>query len=347
MVRRASPPPQLSERGVALILVIFVVALASILVIDLTFSTFLGSRQVAFSDRTLKSEYLLKSAVSLARSLIQHDNTPEDGPQDPWAFFKDGIQVPPELLGLAEPNVQIAVEIRPEAAKIPLRGILPSSLSGVNIAWRDTAVRLMKQLGFDEDEERDVSGLSQFEGRVFSSEELVANLIDYMDSDREDYAADGFPKGIDSQVPNGTFANIRINRVEELRGIPGFTPNRIRKLMPFVHTIGNNEVNINIASKTVIKALDDRITDVEVDALVGFREGKDGPFTRQNFATELPNLIGQEVFDTILSRITPESSWFQVIAKVDYGTSLFFARALLSKSTQPGMAPEIQALELY
>lgn len=332
------------RRGVALILVVFIVALGSILVLDLTYSSFLGARSNAMVERSLQAEYLLKSAVNFARALLREDNTPEDGPQDAWYPFQQGIEVPASVLGLQGQNIKVSLEIRPESAKVPLRQLVPVQAGSADKRWRDILVRLFELLGFDKDREEESQ--EPYSGRVFTPQEMVANLIDYQDADRENYQADNFPNGLDADVPEGFFPNTRVTRVEELRLIPGFTANRLRKLMPFVHATGNPQVNINTAPEVVLEALNPNIDQAMAKQIIAFRESKEGPFTFLNRQNQLTAIVGQDVYNQIQSLVTVESGWFQVIAKVDYGTSNYFLRAFLVRDA-PNNTPEIQSMELF
>jgi type II secretory pathway component PulK len=334
---------------VALILVIFVVALASILVISLTYSVYLESRLNAISERSIKAEYILKSGISLARVLIREDTSPEDAPQDPWGAFVNGAPVPIQLLGIEEPNLRIELEIRPEEAKMPLRDLVPISTATPDKRWRDALTRLFQRLGFDNDGEKDHTGL--FQERFFNSEQMVANLIDYLDgADTQSYTSDDFAQGIESDLPEGYFPTERITgtRLGELAVIPGFTPARLRKLTPFVTLSGNNRVNINLAADVVILALHEDISEDQVRQILEFRGSEDGPFNTEpdNPKTQLEPIVGENTYREITNMITVGSTWFQVLAKVDYGTSTYFMRTYLSK-TRAGTLPVIRSVELF
>jgi len=333
------------EHGVALILVLFVVSLASVLVISLAWSTHLGSRLNSFSERGFQAEYILKSAISFARVMIQIDKTPADGEQDLWGRFINGIELPPALLGITEPNIRVALEIRPEEAKIPLRALVPVASGPPDEKWRNLLLRFFQQLKFDEDNEPDHTGL--FPDRIFTAGELVATLVDYMDQDSESYAGEGFAAGSEGELPKDTYANQRMARVGELSAIPGFTPGRVRRLTPFVTVFGNNRININIAPEAVLLALHPAITADQVKQIVAFRASDEGPFTDQNMNEKLTEIIGDDsVYSQIATMISVRGVWFQVLAKVDYGGSTFFMRAYISRNNLNDL-PEIRSVELF
>ncbi len=328
-------------------LVLFVITLASILVVNLTFSTSLTARTSAQIQRSSKAEFLLKSALNMARVLLKEDKTQEDSIKDTWGMFSSGMAVPPELLEINEPNISLELEIRPEESKIPLAALVPPGATMPDQNWQQTLTLLFQKLGFDSDEEEDQTGY--FPGRRFSSEELVAVLIDYMDPDKSSFQ----PGGIEAELPDDLFPNAQVKRVGELAGIPGFTAERVRKLTPFISAVsdlgGNiNRVNINVASPTVLGSLHPNLDENMVQQIIAFRNGDQGPFKAQNYASEMLNILGdQTLYNQIAPRISERSRWFQVIAKASYGdTSVYFLRAYLLRNSNNEL-PEIQSLELF
>lgn len=334
-----------SEKGMALILVTFLVALASIIVLNLTYSTFISARMSSMVERSLQAEYMLKSAVNFARVMIREDLTPEDGVQDFWGKFSNGAAVPLDLLGIKQPNTSIELEIRPEESKFPIRSILPINGGDADKNWRGALARLFRDLGFDDDSQ-EVDHTGHFPNRHFNSEELVSILIDYMDQDKDSYDPDDFSKGIESDLPEGTFPNARLGRVGELKAIPGFTPNRMRKLEPLITVFGVGVVNINLAPSSVLKALSEDISDTNIEAIIEFRKSPEGPFTFENRKEKLENIIGATIYDKIGPMTTVEGKWFQVLAKVDYQISTYFMRAFISRD-KAGSLPVIRSLELF
>lgn len=334
-----------SERGVALVLVLFVVALASIIVVNLSYSASLEMRTNLMVERGLKSEYLLKSAINFGRAILREDTSPEDAPQDTWGLFRNGIPIPTDALNIHDPALKsLELEIRPEESKLPVAALL--SGGSVNIQWRDVFHRFFVSLGFDEDEEEDESGY--FPGRVFKSDELVANLIDYMDQDSDSYQSNDFVSGIESELPEGVFPNRSLQRIGNLTSIPGFTASRVRQLTPFLTAFGNRRrLNINLAPSAILRALHEEIGDEEVSAIVAFREnGEEGPFTNQNRKEKLSEILGEAVYDELAPMLDVQSRWFQILAKVDYGTSTNFARAYVSQAAN-GEMPVTRIMELF
>lgn len=304
----------------------------------------------------------MKSAVNFARVLIQNDSTEFDDPtRDDWMQFRDGREIPGELVGISEPNVRISLLIAPENSKIPLVEVVQST--GVDKAWRDVLVSLFQDLGFDSATNMN-NTVEEPPSRAYSSKEMVANLIDYLDNDQVSYPDDGF-QGIESELPQGTeFPNAgRIESIQsELTSIPGFTPLRVQQLLPYVSIHRKAQININAAPKRVLRALIEGLdptsaggaADVEADNLIQCRDpAKGGPYN-QSYRTQISACITPSVADRIKPKLTNKANIFSVIVKVEYGAASsnlsssnpsFFASAYLEEKS--GRLPELKDFLVY
>jgi type II secretory pathway component PulK len=235
--------------------------------------------------------------------------------------------------------VQVWLEIRPESSKLRLSNLVPTG-QAPDTRWVEVFTKLFVDLGFDDDGEEEQN--PPFRGRNFRAEELVANLIDYQDRDSESQ-----PLGIERDLPEGTFANSHIRDINELRAIPGFTPNRIRRLMPYVTAVGEQRVNVNFAPPLVLRALHDSMTDPVVAQIVAFREGPDGPIETHAQQATLTNFISNDDYSELSPLIDTRSNWFQVVAKVEYvGAARYYLRATVFREGT-GTLPIITSVELY
>jgi len=337
-----------SESAFAIIIVVFVIALASILVINLAYSTTLGSRINAMSVQGFQAEYILKSALNFSRRLLMapapQPTKDNPSPRDPWEMFKNGMPIPAEFLGISEQNLKVELEIRPEDAKIRVDQLADPANAQ---RWGQVLYNLFKELGFADDDEADQSG--QFKGRSFKPDDLVGILIDYQDPNQDSYTGASFARGIESQLKDDIFTNDRIRDIDELKNIPGFTPNRLKKLMPYISVQGKYKVNINVAPRLILKALNEDLDDQTVDKIIEARNS--APFTRQgDWTTRFRDIVGDNTYNQIFNMIDVESYRYQVLAKVDFGgTSRYFLRAVVNKDdpNSPDKMPKIVSIELF
>lgn len=336
--KRAAPS---SERGLALILVIFMIALASAILFSLTDSTYVAMRLNSAAEQRIKAEYILKSAVNVAQVLIKNDITAFDDPnQDAWMAFVDGREIPGEFLALPEPNIKVSLLIASMNGKVPL--LQAYSTSGATNDWRGIVLRLFQQLGFDDPQlPMNESPQKQL---LPDSSQLVANLIDYLDSDKDDFPGDGLiPQGIESNLPDGkTFRNSGTidSLANELSTIPGFSPGRIQRLLPFVTKIRTIDINVNAAPTEVLASV---LTDPNLAQSIAQCRSQ-GPI--QNPQQELVSRCG--VNDTGNSKFRAQGQWFEVIAKVEYGTAMFMASAELNNAGGgSGKLPKLHSFRMY
>jgi hypothetical protein len=267
-----------------------------------------------------------------------------DPPKDSWGPFIPGQTVPASLLGISDPRLEIGLEIIPENSRLPLfqvkqkRGVAPSQ-------WPDKLAELFKLLDCDDDEESDHTGL--FGNRIFTSNEMVANLVDYLDEDQTSLSDRNF-KGIESELPEGYFPEKEPKSltIQELVAIPGFTPNRLRRIEPYLTPL--NEVltvNINVAAPIVLRAIAN-INEQEAATLAEFARGPDGPFSDQNQKGE--SLLSQLIpnySDLNVAFLTKRTTTLQIIAKVQFGDRRFFARSRVKRDS--GQPPTVISTEFF
>ena len=330
------------QRGIALIIVMFIVALSTILVVHLTNATYLSSRSSQFVQGSIEAEYLLKSMVNFARALLRHDNTREDSSKDSWGKFMNGTVVDGSFIGLPANTVKLHLQIRPVESKIRIDNVCPSGTVGATEQpWLEILRRLFADLGFNNDGQEDETGL--FPGRVFSGDEMVSNLVDYMDTDTESFQDPNFPQGIESEVEKGAFPNKKIEQLNELSLVPGFTRLRVQKLLPYVTTYGNNRVNINVAPALVLKVLHKDMSDAIAQQVIAFRDN--APFDDISRLTQMEQAFGPSIASEIDSLTTVSSDWFEIIGKTEYANASYFIRAFVEGNAP--QFPEIEYLELF
>ena len=346
MVRQPQPHNRCSvqrpQRGVALLMVVFMIALASALLISLTDSTYVAMRLNSAAEHRIKAEYILKSAVSVAQVLLKTDITSYDDPQqDAWMAFADGREVPGDMLGLTEPNIRVTLMIASKSGKIPLAKVW--QVGSTDTTWRDIVTALFRNLGFDTPAPNTNTSSS---APFVNAEEMVANLIDYLDPDQTNYQQNGFASGVEANLPDDVqFRNDKTidSLASELASIPGFTPGRIQKILPFVFvstTSVRNEVNLNAAPYEVVAAMTDSTPAVK---LLACRQNQ-GPF--KNVVSDLQN-CGVTITDPKIFSVS--GTLYEVIAKVEYGTAAFMASAELKStgSGNSGKLPTITNFQVY
>ncbi|MGI6523829.1 MAG: general secretion pathway protein GspK [Bdellovibrionota bacterium] len=338
---------QKGENAVVLLLVIMFLAFATILVTSLAHSTFLQAESIGVIKNRLKAEYILKSLTNYAASLIQvgkNTNSQDIINTEAWEPFKDGLEIPPEFLGFfgVDPNegARIALQITPITGSFPIHRVENNTtVSNTITKLREVCLRLFTILDLGAIEEKNPSGLCG--NKVFTPEEMLGNLIDYLDIDKTSFSdtINGvIVKGCEDTLPEGSeFKNdyASIIEREELSNIPGFTPQRLRLLVPFITTRGSGKIDVNIAPKEILMALDDKIDEDTAERIIEERNSREnGKF---NDINEFFNLteVAKEQQNELKSIITTNSTsnnTYEVIARVAYpNQASYFMQATITR----------------
>ncbi len=325
-------------------MIVFMIALASAILISLTDSTYVAMRLNGAAEQRIKAEYILKSAVNVAQVLIQNDITNFDDPtQDAWMLFVDGREVPGDLIALPEPNIRVSLLITSTNGKIPLLQVY-SSTGGVNPEWKGIILRLFGQLGFDQPQAMNQGP----DGTPLpDSKQLLSNLIDYLDTDDNNFPGDSdIPPGTEESLPDDRkFRNSGSmdSLANELPAIPGFSPGRIQRLLPYVTKMRLSDINVNAAPFEVISAV---VTDPSAaQSIEQCRNPAAGGSPIQNPQQDLLARCG--VSDPNTSKFRGQGTYYEVISKVEYGTSMFMASAELNNSGGSGRLPKLLSFQMY
>jgi type II secretory pathway component PulK len=265
--------------------------------------------------------------------------------------FMEGAEIPGELVGVTEPNVRVSLLIASEKGKIPLLSVV--SASGADNTWRNVLRALFQNLGFDNEQKTPAQSTDAAPTKMHSSTEMVANLIDYLDTDKDSYSSSDFQaQGIEGDLPPGEeFRNDRTmeSLASELGSIPGFTPSRVQRLLPFVSIRTRDSININAAPVEVLQALiqgmDASAGPAEAQRLVACRDPAQGGPYNQNFTAQIQQCIDTRTADLIKQKLVAQGDVFSVIAKVEYGITTFMASASLKAVN--GRLPTIENFLLY
>ncbi len=246
-----------NEKGFALLMVVFVIALATIIVTSFSSETFAFIRSNRTISDGLEAELAARSALTLALSILELPEDPST-PLQPWQMFNSLPSVPiPGYQG------ELRVQIIDEGGKININSIVSSndafpgsSLGSNQIAGVGSGITQ----GQDEASEGWKVALASLFAQlgVQASENTVAIIHDNLDIDSIAHQSSTFPgRGIETPSTTGLFLNKQIKSIEELSRVQGLPPGFLQRLGPHVRAgIGSDfRVNINTASIQVLKAI--------------------------------------------------------------------------------------------
>lgn len=303
-----------SQRGVALITVLLVVALVTVVCAGL-----IARQQLAI--RATSNQLLARQAMQyalggealvqgiLARDLREAEGDPRlpvDHLGEAWAR---ALPIFPVEQG------EIAVSIEDLTGRFNLNSLAQNGQ--VNVLAVERFRRLLHLLDIDAP--------------------YPERLVDWLDADREPYGSQGREDGeYLLQRPAYQAANRAIADVSELRLLLDMQEEHYRLLLPYVAALpAGAPLNVNTASTMVLACLSDSLTPTQAAALVEGR-GRDGYRDVQSFLSQ-PVLAGSGLAATNLS---VGSQYFRAYSEVRQGEH----RLLLSSTLQRVVDGQVRVL---
>lgn len=246
-----------ANRGMALLVVLAIVALLTSLLTELAFSTLVDLRLTETFRDTTRAYYLARGGITAGRMILQDDRNNYDGLEELWS---QGVINYPVHDGF------ITVRIIDQDGKLGINALVSGNTPDTLMV--DRFYRLFVALELDD---------------LADPAELTANLIDWLDSGNSPYtqiltggfaipvsgAEDVYYQGLSPPYP---VKNGRLDTLDELSLIKGFTPEVLRRVLPHVGLHDLTAVNINTASGAVLKALDPLVDEAVAATLIAYRQ---------------------------------------------------------------------------
>jgi type II secretory pathway component PulK len=332
-----------NEAGVALLLVVFIIAVGTLLVFEMGRTSRYDSRSArAFAER-VQGNYVIRSGFNLSQVLLaipKLDRPPEDWPGDLWAQLGQARELP--IQGL--PGTP-RIEIIDENSKLNLNWLGGSGRQADG--WRLKFASLFNQLGFVQEsfpaaEARTIGNIA------YSDQQEVAVISDWIDPDDESLPAGALgAAGIESASPPAWFYNRELRNLSESLLIPGITRERLSLLAPFVRATDtqgeSTKVNVNTARFETLVALGYSQSSASEIVVGRGREPID--------STRLKEINAQNPSEPPLDKITStKSTEFSVVVRVRMPNSVRWGRASIAVSGGGANEPRstsLQSLELY
>ena len=292
---RASLRRVLGERGVALLIVLFVIALVGTIGIETQYLTRIDARIASNVAIDTRYGYLAESGIEAARVLLREDrrDAAPDHLLETWAA--------PIAYPLEDALVQL--EMIDEERKLPINALVRPS---------DT-----EDGGVVVDEDLQIA----FESLLANLEldpAILPALVDWIDPDDQPFGSDGaeiyYYERLD---PPYRPKDGPIDTLAELRQVKGIDAEAFQALTPFVTAYGHDHrVNINTAPPEVLKALLPEADDTILEEIVTKRFEE--PFESRNQVNEylagFPGVF--EAPQEVASRFRVDSRHFMIRALI-------------------------------
>jgi general secretion pathway protein K len=317
MTRRGRPLQwRRRQRGVALITAVLIVALATILAIDVTFRGMVDQRRSANLYGFDQGYQVALGAEAWAADFLRRDarDSQQDHLGETWAR-----QMPPlpidEGVGIVEGRLE------------DLQGRF--NLNNLVFADGTPNERAVRQLE-----------------RILAMVEIEPNwapmIADWIDADSNP----AFPDGAEDPVymgqdPPHLAANMPITRTSELLSLPNFGADRYRRLQPYVAALPvGTTLNVCTAPGVVLDALFEgqRQFSLNPEDLAARR--RDACFPTLE---DLRGTLGPAEYDALKDTLGESSAYFRATVWVTIGTTRFTLYSLLARGGAGTVRPALRS----
>lgn len=311
---------KLDQKGVAILLAIFVMVIITYLVTEVTYETNVEYLVNSQSIHRLKAYYAARSGIELSLlrvQIYQKLKTQYGKMLGPQAKMLDLIwtfpltwppTLPSEASGVDKDMLetslkesimdsQFTMQISDEGSKIDL-----NDLGSPIIKLRDLTKKQILGL-FENAEQNDPDFRKKFPD--LKAEELVNNIADWVDDDKQSLNGGAEAQYYSEFESDKLPPNRAFRTMDELKMIPGMTDDVFEFLKPAITIYGARAINPNYASPEVLKSIDPTFTTKVVTEITARRSDpkKGGPFINKqdfwNFATQAGARVDTAVQDAL------------------------------------------------
>ncbi len=215
-----------NQQGMALLMVLVIVALLSALLTEFSFSTLVDLRGTeTFRDRT-KAYYLARGGVEAARMILQDDQNAWDHPSEFWGD---------DLARIPAGDGDVNLRIRDLSGRINLNSV--ADLKGNKLSGYHRFAKLCEEVLLADRAQ---------------AEQLADALVNWFNADLKQVTAD------DSHYaglqPPYSRKGGKLDTLNELELLRDFSSDIVRQLKPYVRVVGDEKINVNTASGEVLYA---------------------------------------------------------------------------------------------
>ena len=313
------------ERGVALVLTLFIVALVSVLVLEYHFEAAVELDLAHNYGSDVQAYHVAMSGMRLAQELLAYDDSESDGPQDPW--YRIGL-----IPACISPHTFLTLAVASAAG-----GSLNGGSFGQEALESGPATegpdRGCVSLRIEVEEERlPVNALVPVDLPDNTAEPLVEEAARLQEDWEVIFETLFIQLGIDSTLLDGLVGWLEDNGPmrtrRELGLVPGFEAEIVKKLSPLVTVYGTPrldsdrleypKVNINNADSRVLRALIEGLSDSAgdmtgyVDDIMALRTDNFAQNRQIESTGELQDYLPDEVRDVFDTFSTVQGMHFTV-----------------------------------
>ena len=323
-----------NQRGIALVLVLLVVALLTAMIIEFDFRTRLDVRAAAnFRDDT-EAYLLADSAVQAARALLIMDledaSRPYDSLDEDWATD--------QIVNIPVADGTLTVVLFDEAGKLDLNSLVKPGdpqRKDPEVIKREAAFRRLLEILNVEPERADL---------------LVDSTIDWIDGDDDEQSRGAESSYYETLEQPYRARNDKLRTLDELGLVQEYDAELLEKLAPHVTVIWEgkklsasatapNKININTASAELLAALDPNISEAMASDIVAARPFKLDAAVKANGLDAKVHNLGIGITTEIAPLLTVRSEHFSIQAHGRVGETVRTVRAVVARRNV-GLTPK-------
>jgi general secretion pathway protein K len=328
------------QRGVALIIALILVALATILATKLTFDGFLERRRTIGVLAAEQALHFGMGAEALAADVLAQDM--QNSAQytlltSPWAQPTQPLPITPQDDPEGEPIGTLQGELEDMQGRFNLNNlarVMPITAAASGGAQAGGTPGTLQQ---------DPQPLEQFQrllAAVGVEPKWAAIARDWIDADDLPGSPDGAEDQVyTSQTPPYRTGNWPMMSPSELMNLPGFGADRYRKIAPYVTALPSATAPINIctAPSVVLESLADNLNgEYSPEVLANGR--KTGCFPE---LVAFKNIVGSK--QLAADRYGTKSQFFRLTTRITLGTTEFTLYSLLLRQNGGKVTPLLRS----
>lgn len=286
-----------SESGFVLLVTLLVTALLVAVIVEFAYRAYLSTARTENFTGSTRAALLAANGVEIASAAMR-----ELLKATPHLRMENGAIE----FSRTEGDYRIEIRVEDELARLSTSVVYTKTGVVVQPAW-SMYVRLVDALGLDTN--------------------IVETLADWIDSDSEprSYGAESLDHYLGLQRPYKS-ADAPLASVEELMMVKGYTPEVFRLLKPYITVYNSNRrVNLNTATRVVLKSLSEEMTEEMVSGIIEYRMAE--AFTSTSDLMDVPGF--ETVGIELQNRVTVQSNLFRVISRATAGESVREVEAVI------------------
>ncbi|MBE0369792.1 type II secretion system minor pseudopilin GspK [Pseudoalteromonas aurantia] len=305
------------QRGAALIIVLFIVALAATIAAEMAANLMVQVQRAQNIQTHQQAKWYSYGAEELVKKVLlesKKEDTEKVHLDQPWAREEVPYPVDQGTLSGEVTDLQACLNLNALAA--------PKDKNQANNQTNPAHKALLELLKNIEDLPLDES-----------EEALADSVYDWLDQDSITYRSGAEEDEYMSRRTPYLTANNLLASVSELRVIKGFNPLVMKKLLPYVCVIpGNTELKVNVNTikseqALLLSALMKGLSKSEAEAIISARPEK-GFDSVDEFYTEAANQGASK--DSKSDKVfTVDSNYFKLRAKAEFDERLFTMTSII------------------